>query len=806
MEAVPLLYLVNSDATTHKSPGMDDQTTENALTVTKFGIGQPVRRKEDPTLVRGDGRYTDDVNRPGQAYAVMVRSNFAHGVIRGIDTAAAKTMPGVLAVYTAADLAAYGGLKCNLPLKSRDGSPIRYTPRPALAGDKVRYVGDPVACVIAETIAQAKDAAEAVALNIEPLPAVISARDAVKPGAPQVWKDVPGNIALDYHHGDSEKVAEAFSKAAHVVKLPLINQRMVVNTIEPRSAIGEFDAKDEKWTLHSCSQGVFGLKNMMADILGAPPAKMRVLTGNVGGSFGMKAASYPEYVCILHGSRALERPVKWTDERSGSFVSDHHGRDYDMTVEVAFDKDGLIQAMRLTGYGNLGGYCAAFGPLLPTVNVTKNIVSMYRTPLLEVATQCVFTNTVLVSAYRGAGRPEGALNMERTMDFAAAQIGIDRFELRRRNFIKAREMPFKTSSGMVYDSGDFPGLFKDTLVRADVKGFNKRKRDSKRAGKLRGLGVACYVETTAAMTAEQAALRFNADGTVTIITGTLDYGQGHASAFAQVLTEKLGVPFDRIRLVQGDSDALVTGGGTGGSRSAMLSGTAIAQASEKIIEAGKQIAAHVLEASAGDIEFKSGRFVIAGTDRAIDIMALAERLRGGLKLPEGVPASLDVTHVTEQVPGTYPNGVHVAEVEIDPDTGLTRTVKYTAVNDFGTVLNPMLVEGQIQGGVVQGLGQVLLEGTVYDADGQLVTGSFMDYAMPHAHDAPMIDVANRPVPTKTNPIGAKGCGEAGTSGGLPAVANAVIDALSDYGIRHLEMPMTPSRIWQAIQDAQRNRS
>ena len=788
------------------SARMDDQTTENALSLTKFGIGQPVLRSEDPTLVRGQGRYTDDIDRPGQAYAVMVRSSLAHGIIRGIDSKAAKAMPGVLAVFTAADLAAYGGLKCNLPLKSRDGSPIRYTPRPALAGDKVRFVGDPVACVIAETVAQAKDAAEAVALDIEPLPAVVSARVAAKPGAPQVWDDVPGNIALDYHHGDAEKVADAFAKAAHVVELPLVNQRLVVNSIEPRSAIGEFDATTEKWTMYSCSQGVFGLKTMLRDVLGAPADKVRVITGNVGGSFGMKAAVYPEYVCILHGARVLGRPVKWTDERSGSFMSDHHGRDYDMTVEVAFDKDGLIQALRLTGYGNLGGYCAAFGPLLPTLNVTKNIVSMYRTPLLEVATQCVFTNTVLVSAYRGAGRPEGALSMERTMDYAAAQIGIDRFEMRRRNFIRAREMPFKTSSGMVYDCGDFPGLFKNALARADVKGFKQRKRASKRAGKLRGLGVACYVETTAAMTTEQAAIRFGADGTVTIVTGTLDYGQGHASAFAQVLTEKLGIPFERIRLVQGDSDQLVTGGGTGGSRSAMLSGTAIAQASDKVIEAGKLIAAHVLEASADDIEFKAGRFVIAGTDRAIDIMTLAERLRGGMTLPEGMPTTLDVTHVTEQVPGTYPNGVHVAEVEIEPETGLTRTVKYTAVNDFGTVLNPMLVEGQIQGGVVQGLGQVLLEGAVYDADGQLVTGSLMDYAMPHAHDAPQIEVANRPVPTRSNPIGAKGCGEAGTSGGLPAVANAVIDALSDYGIRHLEMPMTAARIWQAMQDAQRRRN
>jgi carbon-monoxide dehydrogenase large subunit len=780
---------------------MDDRTTEAALSQAKFGIGQPVRRSEDPILVRGEGRYTDDVSRPGQAYAVMVRSREPHGVIRSVDTAAAKTMPGVLAVITGEDLKDYGGLKCLLPLKSRDGTPIKYKPRPALVTDKVRFVGDPVACVVAETIAQAKDAAETVALHIDPLPAVVSARDAAQPGAPLLYDEVPGNIALDFHHGDSAKVAEAFAKAAHVVKLPLVNQRLVVAAMEPRSAIGEYERADGKWTLHSCSQGVFGLKTQLRDILNAPAEKVRVLTGNVGGSFGMKATAYPEYVCILHAAKILGRPVKWTDERSGSFVSDHHGRDYDMTVEIAFDKDALIQAIRLTGYGNLGGYCANFGPLLPTLNVTKNIVSMYRTPLLEVATKCVFTNTTLVSAYRGAGRPEGALSIERTMDYAAAQLGIDRFELRKRNFVKAREMPFPTSAGTTYDSGDFPGLFRETLERADVKGFKQRKRESKRNGKLRGLGVACFVETTAAMTQEMGGIHFNADGTVTIVTGTLDYGQGHASAFAQVLVEKLGVPFERIHLVQGDSDQLVTGGGTGGSRSAMLSGTAIIQASAKVVEQGKQIAAQVLEASAGDIEFHSGRFTIAGTDRSIGIMQLAERVRAGVKLSDGKPATLDVTHVTEAVPGTFPNGIHVVEVEVDPDTGLTRAVKYTAVNDFGTVLNPMLVEGQVQGGAIQGLGQVLLEGAVYDADAQLVTGSFMDYAMPRAHDAPMIDVGHRPVPTKSNPLGAKGCGEAGTSGGLPAVANAVIDALSDYGIHHLEMPMTPSRIWHAIEQA-----
>lgn len=780
---------------------MTDRTNEAALSLTKFGIGQPVTRKEDPTLVQGKGRYNDDISLPNQAYAWMVRSSEAHGIIRNIDTETAKGMPGVLAVLTGEDLKAYQGLKCTLPIKSRDGSPIKYQPRPALTSDKVRFVGDPVACVIAQTVAQAKDAAESVALDIEPLPAVVSARDAAKPGAPVLYDDIPGNIALDYQFGDAAKVAEALSNSAHVVSLPLVNQRLLVGAMEPRSAIGEYTASSEHWTLHSSSQGVFGMKSMLRDVLQAPADKVRVLTGNVGGSFGMKAVVYPEYVCILHASKLLGRPVKWTDDRSGSFVSDHQGRDFDMTVEVGFDKDGLITAMRLSGYGNLGGFCSNFGPMLPTVNVTKNLISMYRTPLLEVSTKCVYSNTTHVSAYRGAGRPEGALSIERTMDVAAAELGIDRMELRRRNFIKSKEMPHKTPAGITYDCGDFPGLFKEALERGDVKGFAKRKRESRKAGKLRGLGVSCYVETTAAMTTEMGGIRFNADGTVTIITGTLDYGQGHASTFAQVLSEKLGIPFDKITLLQGDSDQLVTGGGSGGSRSAMLSGTAVVEASNKVIENGKQLAAHVLEASSGDIEFKQGNFTIAGTDRSIGIMELAGKLRAGIQVPEGVPTTLDITHVTEAVPGTYPNGVHVVELEIDPDTGLTRVVKYNAVNDFGTVLNPMLVEGQVQGGIVQALGQVLLEGIVYDAEGQLVTGSFMDYAMPRAHDAPMMNVSSRPVPTKLNPLGSKGCGEAGTSGGLPAVANAVIDALSEYGIRHLEMPMTASKIWEAIEAA-----
>ena len=784
---------------------MQDSTNPaalNDLSTMKFGVGQPVRRTEDPTLVRGQGRYTDDINLDGQLYAVMVRSRDAHGFIRSIDLDAARAMPGVLGIYTGQDLKAYGGLKCTLPLKSRDGSPIKYTPRPALPTDKVRFVGDPIVCVVAETLAQAKDASETVAIDIEPLPAVIEARDAVKPGAPLVWDEVPNNVALDWHWGDREKVSAAFARAAHVTRLPAINQRLVVNAIEPRSAIGEFTKTDQRWTLHSCSQGVFGLKNMLRDVLGAPAEQVRILTGNVGGSFGMKAAMYPEYVCILHAARELSRPVKWTDDRSGAFVSDHHGRAFDMEMEVAFDKDGLILAIRLTGFGDLGGFCGAFGPLLPTVNVAKNTVSVYRTPLLEVSTKCVFTNTTLVSAYRGAGRPEGNYNMERALDLAAIEMGIDRFELRKRNFIKPREMPFKSSAGTEYDVGDFPGVFKHALELADAKGFKARKRDSKKNGKLRGLGIGCYLETTAAGTQEMGGIRFNDDGTVTIVTGTLDYGQGHAATFAQILTDRLGVPFDKIRLLQGDSDQLVHGGGTGGSRSTMLSGTAVIQAADQVIAKGKEMAAHVLEASAGDIEFRDGRFVIAGTDRAVGIMELAERVRRGLKLPDGSSASLNVSHVTAALPGTYPNGCHVAEVEVDPDTGAAEVVKYTAVNDFGTVVNPLLVEGQTHGGVVQGLGQALMEGAVYDQDGQLITGSFMDYAMPRAKNTPSFVVENHPVPTKLNPVGAKGCGEAGCSGGLPSVMNAVVDALSEYGVRHIEMPATPQRIWQTIQSAQ----
>jgi len=768
------------------------------------GIGQAVLRKEDTALVRGQGRFTDDIDLPNQAHAVMVRSHHAHGVIRRIDTDAARGMPGVLAVYTGADLADYGTLKPAVKFPNRDGSEMRQPPRPALPTDKVRFVGDPIACVVAETVQQAKDAAEAVVAEINPLPVVTETSAAIRSGAPLLYDEAPDNLALDYHYGDADKVAAALARAYHVTKVTLVNSRVVVNAMEPRSAIGTYD--DAGWTLRSGSQGVMGMKRMLMDILGEPADKVHVLTFNVGGSFGMKAAVYPEYVCILHAARALGRPVKWTDERSGSFVSDNHGRAQVQTAELALDGQGRFLALRLTGYADLGAYLGAMAPQPPTLNIVRNAASLYRTPLIEVSTKCVLTNTTFVSPYRGAGRPEGNYFMERVIDVAAAEMGIDRVELRRRNQIKPSELPYKAASGATYDSGDFPAVMKRALELADWKGFRARKRESRKRSKLRGIGVGCYLEVTAPANKEMGGIRFEADGTVTILTGTLDYGQGHASPFAQVLGEKLGIPFDRIRLVQGDSDQLLAGGGTGGSRSMMNSGAAIVEAAAKVIEQGKAIASIELEAAVADIEFTDGRFVVAGTDRAIGIIALADLIRGGLELPADVPHSLDVSHVSDGVPAAFPNGCHVAEVEIDPETGISEVLKYTSVNDFGTVINPLLVEGQVHGGVVQGIGQALTEHTVYDADGQLLSGSYMDYALPRAGHAPEFIVVNHPVPAKTNPLGVKGCGEAGCAGGLASVMNAVVDALSEYGIRHIDMPATPKRVWEAIQEAKRRQA
>jgi carbon-monoxide dehydrogenase large subunit len=779
----------------------------HSLALMKFGIGQPVPRTEDPVLVRGAGCYTDDLKLAGEAYAVMVRSRFAHGIIKRIDTTAARAMPGVLGAYTGADLAEYGTLKCIVPFKNRDGTPMRMPPRPALPTDKVRFVGDPVAFVVAETPLQAKDAAEAVEIDIDPLPAVTTPKAAAAPDAPLLHEEAPGNIALDYHYGDADAVAAAFAKAAHITRVKLINSRVVVNAMEPRAALATYDGASGRYTLHVPTQGVFGMRGNIAEILKVEPKQVRILTGHVGGSFGMKAAPFPEYVCVLHAARMLGRPVKWTDERSGSFVSDSHGRDHEVSAELALDADGSFLAVRLTSLANFGAFLSQVAPMPSTLNAVRNVQSLYRTPLLEVSTKCVFTNTTHVSAYRGAGRPEGNYYMERLIDVAADEMEIDRIELRRRNQIKPRELPRKMASGSMYDSGDFPAVLKHALDVAEVKEFPRRKRESRKRGKLRGLGIGSYLECTAPPSKEMGGIRFEQDGTVTIITGTLDYGQGHAAPFAQVLSEKLGIPFERIRLIQGDSDELLAGGGTGGSKSIMHSGTAIVEAAGKVIEQGKQIASHVLEAAVSDIEFAQGRFVIAGTDRSVGIMELAEKLRSGINLPEGTPSTLDVRHVSEGPGGaTFPNGCHVCEVELDPETGIIEVVKYASVNDFGTVINPTIVEGQLHGGVIQGIGQAVMEMTAYDDDGQLLTGSFMDYALPRAADSPQVAVVHHPVPATTNVLGVKGCGEAGCAGSLTSVMNAIVDALSEFGIRHLDMPATPYRVWRAIQEARTARA
>ncbi len=783
------------------TPPLDDAMAAHE----KYAIGQPVTRKEDPILVRGEGRYSSNLSRPNQAYAVMVRSQYAHGRIKSIETDDAKAMPGVLAVITGQDLIdASLGLMPNGPeFKNRDGSPMNKPEQPPLTIDKVRFVGDPVACAIAETRLQAEDAAEAVFVDVEPLPAITTPQQGVAAAAPNVHEATPGNVILDFHHGDGAAVEKAFAEAAHVVDMNIYNPRVVVAAMEPRAAIGEVE--DGRWVLRVGCQGAFPMRNNLTRPLAAERDDVRVLIGHVGGSFGMKSSCYPEYIAILHAARLLGRPVKWQDKRSESFLSDSHGRGHDMRQEVAFDAGGRILALRVTGFGNTGAYLSQGTVMQPTGNVVKNTISVYATPVQEVATRCVFTNTTPIGPYRGAGRPESNYYIERILDEAAVALGIDRVEIRRRNHILPDMLPHTTPAGTVYDSGDFPAVLEKALEEADWPGFPERRKASEAKGLLRGIGIGQYLEVTGPPSKEMGGVRFEADGTVTIVTGTLDYGQGHATPFAQVLSTRLGVPFEKIRLLQGDSDELLAGGGTGGSKSMMTSGKAIYEAAELVKEKGKLAAGHFLEAAAGDIEFAidaaGGGFRVVGTDRRIGLMDLAASLRAADSLPDDVPDDLSVDHVSDGPPFSYPNGCHIAEVEVDPETGVVEVVKYSMVNDFGVVVNPMLVAGQAHGGVAQGIGQALMENVVYDDDGQPLAGSFMDYALPRAVDMPDMTIAHLPTPAKTNPLGVKGCGEAGCAGALPAVMNALVDALSVYGIRHIDMPATPLKVWEAIRKA-----
>ena len=766
----------------------------------KYAIGQSVPRTEDPKLLKGEGKYTDDLNLPDQVYAAIVRSPVAHGTITDINVSDAKKMPGVLLILTGYDLEDYGNLPCGMQIKSKDGSPLKKPNRPSLVTDKVRFVGDPVACVIAKTPDAAKDAAEVVSIDIDILPATTLATEAAKPGAPILFDNVAGNVALDFQFGDPDTVDKAFQTAHHISRVDIRNNRIVVASMEPRSALAHYNNETDCFTMRLGCQGTFGMRNQLAGILNMEREKVRVLTENVGGSFGMKSFVYPEYICLLHAAKKLSRPVKWTEERSSSFLSDQQGRDHEVKGELALNKEGDFLAVRLFLHSNLGGYLAAVGPNMATNNMVKNITSVYKTPLIEINTKCVFTNTTPISAYRGAGRPEANYYMERLIETAAREMGIDRMELRMRNHIRPDQIPYKAPSGQNYDSGNFPAILKNGLKFSNWENYEIRREISQKKGLLRGIGVSNYLEVTAPVETEMGGIRFEENGDITIITGTLDYGQGHAAPFAQVLHSQLGVPFEKIRLLQGDSDELITGGGTGGSKSIMASGGAIVEASIEVIKKAKQVASHVFEAPIQDIEFHNGNLLVAGTDKSITLSELSHKLKTELIGVPDLPGTLDVKLNHGGVPSAFPNGCHVCEVEIDPETGQTRFDDYYMVNDFGILINPLMVEGQCHGGVAQGLGQAVMEDVVYDADGQVLSGSFMDYALPRASDVPNFHFASLPSPATTNALGVKGCGEAGCAGAMPAIMNAIVDALSKFGISHIDMPATPQKIWRAIQE------
>lgn len=779
-------------------PALDDPSIPSG----KFGIGQSVARKEDPTLLTGQGKYTDDINLDGQLHAYVYRSPFAHGIIKSIDIEDAKNAEGVRLILTGADLDAAGisAPPCIVPLKNPDGSDRVSTEWKPFPSERVRYAGEALALVVADTAAQARDAAELIELDVDALDAVTNAAEALAEGAEEIWPGLaPNNRVVHWQGGDKEKTDAAFDNAAHVAKVSLNNNRLVVAAMEPRAAIAEYNQDEEKYILHSCSQGVFGLRNNLADaVFKVPRDKIQVRTYNVGGSFGMKIYAYPEYAPLMLASKILKRPVKWTDDRSGSFLSDLHGRDSTYEAELALNAEGDFLAARVSVMAGLGAYLSMVGPMMQSLNILKNMAGAYKTPAFFVDSHLALTNTTPIAAYRGAGRPEGNYIMESLVDAAAAVSGIDRVTLRRRNLVPKEEMPFTAGNGQVFDSGDFIGLFDETVAKADLAGFDARRAESKAKGLLRGLGIAPFCEVTALPGDEMGGIRFDADGGVTVVSGTLDYGQGHAGTFAQILVDQLGIPFEKVRLLQGDSDQLLAGGGTGGSRSVMSTGSALVTASEQVIEKGKALAGHLFEASSADIEFSDGTFRVAGTDKEIGIMALSQKARSTPSLPDEVPNDLSVELVNNLPDPAYPNGCHICEVEIDPETGAVTLDKYTMVNDFGVLVNPMLVAGQAHGGAVQGAGQVLMEQALYDEDGQLMTGSFMDYALPRAADIPMMDFYSHPSPAKTNPLGVKGCGEAGTSGGLPAVACAVNDALASGGAAPVALPATPEKIWRAL--------
>ncbi|HYH21118.1 MAG TPA: xanthine dehydrogenase family protein molybdopterin-binding subunit [Azospirillum sp.] len=784
---------------------------------TATGIGASVRRREDQRFLTGRGTYTDDINRPHQTHAVMLRSPHAHARIRGIDTSAALKAPGVIAVLTGADMAAdnVNGLPCGWLIHNKDGSPMKEPPHWPLARDRVRYVGDQLAVVIAETREQAKDAAELVEVDYEELPPVASIRAALADNAPAVHDDVPGNVCYDWHLGDKAAVDAAFAQAAHVTTIDLVNQRLVPNAMEPRAAVGEYDAATGDHTLTTTSQNPHVIRLLMgAFVLGIPEHKLRVVAPDVGGGFGSKIFHYAEEAIVTWAARKVGRPVKWTAERAESFLTDAHGRDHLTHAELALDKDGHFLALRVATQANMGAYLSTFATSIPTYLYATLLAGQYKTPAIYAEVKAVFTTTAPVDAYRGAGRPEACYLIERLVEKAAHEMGIDKTEIRRRNFIPADAMPYQTPVALQYDTGDFAKNLDLALPAVDYAGFAARKAESAKRGKLRGIGFATYIEAcgiapsnvAGALGAraglyESAEVRFHPTGSVTVFTGSHSHGQGHETTFAQIVAERFGVPIENVEIVHGDTAKVPFGMGTYGSRSLAVGGSAIVKAMDKVERKAKKIAAHLMEAAEADIEVKDGRFTVAGTDKSVGIgdIALAAYVPHNYPLDELEPG-LDEQAFYDPKNFTYPNGCHVCEVEIDPDTGVVKVERFSAVDDFGRVINPLIVEGQVHGGLVQGIGQALYEHCVYDEDsGQLLTGSYMDYCMPRADDVPSFEVNwHEDQPCTHNPLGVKGCGEAGTIGAAAAVMNAVVDALSEHGVTHLDMPATPERVWRAI--------
>ena len=784
---------------------MTDQTFDRM----RFGVGQSVPRKEDAVLLRGEGRYADDISAAGQVYLAFVLSPVGHGILTSIDADAACAAEGVLGVWTGADLKAAGYRMPGSGFKAvqRDGSPAAQPQRLVLPDQRVRFVGEPLVCVAATTMLLARDAAEMVQVSIDDLPVVVDPEDAAAADAPRLFDDMPGNLVQDYLKGDEAAVDAALAGAAHVARLRLEDPRVVINPMELRSCLAKYDAAADHYTLTTQSQGVFPMRNEVARCLGVAPEQVTIRTGNVGGSFGMRIVSFPEQLCALHAAKKLGRPVRWLEERTTSFLTDYHGRANRYNVAMGIDAQGRMLALKVEGFGNLGAYVNPNGLGSPTLNISGNVNSMYRLPMMSVAVKCLVTNTPPVGAYRGAGRQAANYIMERIIDEAARISGIDRVELRRINQIRPDELPYMALSGLTYESGDFTALMDGAMAAADVAGFATRREASRRQGRLRGLGIGCFLEATSLNGKELGHIRFEANGDVSFITGTLDYGQGHASTFAQILGQKLGVPFDRIRLVQGDSDEMpVYGGYTGGSRSVIASGNAALKASEMVIDKALSLATWALGTTANDIEFHDGHIRVASTGERLSLIDLAKRLRDATYLPAGLPTSLDSQFIgTEGAGPTYPNGCHICEVEIEEATGLARVVRYSMTNDVGQVVNPLLLEGQCHGGVVQGIGQALMERVVFDDQGQMLTGSFTDYCLPRADDLPMFEVRHRPTATQLNAMGVKGVGESGCAGSLTCVMNAVVDALSMVGVCHVDMPATPEVLWRTIRDARSSR-